>query len=343
MEAEKRWYGGWFSSNGGEIVMIDDKKTGKLSDLTEGDIDDSTYEPRIIGECSSDEQEINISAQEINFEIDSPSTQKIAEILPQGKLTASIKKEEENVYVEKGKVNPAPHPGPLDVTQLQKSSIKFKLPIHDLSFTGRCPIKQYVKNKPSPIGLKNFLLCASSGIVMDFEIYQGNSTLMINQELGPSVVMKLVQTLPQGSFVYFDRYFTTLPLLKKLSELKIYGAGTIMANRINGLQLTKADKMERAKKIPKRNQKDLLQFKLEITEALAVIPSVNRKIVSDEETNEDVEDSTSTVKRSKYHNPPAKKPCTNKSNEDTGGRRDQIPKAMNASVLSDSIEHKVAT
>ncbi|GBM42229.1 hypothetical protein AVEN_234960-1 [Araneus ventricosus] len=66
-----------------------------------------------------------------------------------------------------------------------------------------------------------------------------------------------------------------------------------------------------AKKILKRNHKDLLQFKLEIAEALAVIPSVNKKIVSDEETDGDVEDSTSTVKRSKYHNAPAKKQCTN--------------------------------
>lgn len=81
-----------------------------------------------------------------------------------------------------------------------------------IPFTGRCQLKQYVKNKPRPVGPKNFVLCTSSGLALDFEIYQGNSTQLINQELvlGPSVILKLAQTLPQESFVYFDRYFTPL-------------------------------------------------------------------------------------------------------------------------------------
>ncbi|GBM42228.1 hypothetical protein AVEN_234959-1 [Araneus ventricosus] len=104
------------------ILQILQASDSELSDLSEeGDINDSTYEPRIIeGECSSDEQEINISSQEINLEIDRPSTSKTAEILPQGKLTASIKKRKRKTYKWKNeKVNPPPHPGRLDVTQLQ--------------------------------------------------------------------------------------------------------------------------------------------------------------------------------------------------------------------------------
>lgn len=81
---------------------------------------------------------------------------------------------------------------------------------------------------------------------MDFEIYRGNCTPLINLELGlrPSAILRLVQTLSKDSFVYFDRYFSTLPLFAKFNELKIHGTGTIMANHITGLKLANADKMD---------------------------------------------------------------------------------------------------
>jgi len=71
--------------------------------------------------------------------------------------------------------------------------------------------------------------------MLDFEILQGESTPFPDKSLGhgPTVVLRLVQTLPQGSSVYFDRYFTTLPLLEKLSDMKIEGTGTLQANRVS--------------------------------------------------------------------------------------------------------------
>ncbi|XP_049798899.1 piggyBac transposable element-derived protein 2-like [Schistocerca nitens] len=52
-------------------------------------------------------------------------------------------------------------------------------------------------------------------------------------------MLRLAQTLPQESFIYF----TSLPLLEKLTEMKLYGSGTIMANRLKGLPLSDASKM----------------------------------------------------------------------------------------------------
>lgn len=49
---------------------------------------------------------------------------------------------------------------------------------------------------------------------------------------GSSIVIRLTKNLPQGSHIYIDRFFTTVPLLESLHQMGYLGTGTIMANRI---------------------------------------------------------------------------------------------------------------
>ncbi|KAG5893728.1 hypothetical protein JTB14_022336 [Gonioctena quinquepunctata] len=116
----------------------------------------------------------------------------------------------------------------------------FSIDEHVIPFTVRCSVRQYVKNKPRPVGLKNFVMTTSDGIVLDFEIYQGETTPFPNKTLGlgPAVVLRVVETLPKRSSVFFYRYFTTLPLLDTLSESGLDGTGTLNPNRFKGQKIT---------------------------------------------------------------------------------------------------------
>lgn len=119
--------------------------------------------------------------------------------------------------------------------QLERGSGTYSIDEQMIPFLGSCPVRQVVKNKPRPVGLKNYVITSSNGLMLDFEVFQGSTTPFSDTSLGhgPAVVLRLVQTLPARSSVYFDRYFTTLPLLGRLTQLQIEGTGTLQSNRLS--------------------------------------------------------------------------------------------------------------
>lgn len=121
--------------------------------------------------------------------------------------------------------------------KLDKALVSYSIDEQIIPFTGRCSLRQYMKEKQRPLGLKNFVLTTSAGLAMDFEVYQGKSTPLADTALGldPNVVLRLVETLPKSSSVYFHRYFTTIPLLDALIDKEIDGTGTIMTNCVKNI------------------------------------------------------------------------------------------------------------
>ena len=106
-----------------------------------------------------------------------------------------------------------------------------------IPFTGMCRMKQYVPNKPNPVGLKNFVAARPDGLVVDFVVYHGaNSFQPVPPELklgvGGTVVSHLSESFISVTRIYCDRYFTSLPLIDHMLKKSIYITGTVMKNRL---------------------------------------------------------------------------------------------------------------
>ncbi|XP_061567214.1 piggyBac transposable element-derived protein 3-like [Cololabis saira] len=104
-------------------------------------------------------------------------------------------------------------------------------------------LRQYLPSKPHHWGIKIFVRAGVSGIVYDFLTYTGKSTFGIAQGpvkeigVGANVVVQLCKTIrnPSECVVYFDNFFTSLPLIVHLKEsFGLRSLGTIRKNRLKG-------------------------------------------------------------------------------------------------------------
>lgn len=106
-----------------------------------------------------------------------------------------------------------------------------------IPFKGQLNVKQYVKGKPCPCGIKLFALCGASGMLYDFILYQGATT-----ELDPiytgvfgqsaAIVATLANRITEPNHqLYFDNYFSNYQLLQWLQNNYIYATGTIRPDR----------------------------------------------------------------------------------------------------------------
>ena len=89
-------------------------------------------------------------------------------------------------------------------------------------------MRQYMKNKPIKWGFKFwFRSAAKTGYLHQFDIYTGRKR-DTEYGLSENVVLSLCEPL-SGSFchVYFDNFYTSPILLKKLLDKGVYATGTV--------------------------------------------------------------------------------------------------------------------
>lgn len=135
--------------------------------------------------------------------------------------------------------------------------------------------KVYCANKPHKHGFKIYALAGQSGIIYDMIPFAGDikKTLFGKtvppEEEGLAVTQKYVlvlsQRVPAGSYLYFDNYFTSFEVLRRLrNEYGIYATGTIRENRIKKVdmkfQLKKVPRGTHIEKVDNKNRIALLRW-----------------------------------------------------------------------------------
>ena len=105
-----------------------------------------------------------------------------------------------------------------------------------IPFKGRLSFLQYMKGKPTRWGIKAFLLSSSkTGYTYRMQIYTGKNKERTSIQ---NVVEKIVEPLQhKGHILYFDNFYTSIPLLKSLRKKEIRCTGTIRENRIRNKEL----------------------------------------------------------------------------------------------------------
>lgn len=116
-----------------------------------------------------------------------------------------------------------------------------------IPFKGKSIMKQHLPNKPYKWGYKMFLICSSaSGICHDFVFYTGKGD---NPQHGfcTDIVLQLCETVPQMANykLYFDNYFTTIPLLVELKKVGIFATGTVRSNRLRDVVMKDQKALEK--------------------------------------------------------------------------------------------------
>ena len=109
-----------------------------------------------------------------------------------------------------------------------------------IPFKGISTLKQYMPLKPVKWGYKVHCLCGADGVMYDFIIFTGKiEPLSGEPDLGASsnVVVNLAETIPNDAnhLLYFDRWFTSVPLQVHMAGKGIHCLGTVNVNRLPGV------------------------------------------------------------------------------------------------------------
>ncbi|KAL6485882.1 hypothetical protein MHYP_G00052740 [Metynnis hypsauchen] len=122
-----------------------------------------------------------------------------------------------------------------------------KLPMHEnlsvdeqmVPFKGKSRIKQYLPSKPRKWGYKILVLAGSDGVPHNFEVYTGKAvhpTELPDVGASGNVVLRLAEIVPKNrNFkLFFDNWFSSVPLMIVLSQQGIHCVGTVRSNHLPG-------------------------------------------------------------------------------------------------------------
>lgn len=119
-------------------------------------------------------------------------------------------------------------------------------------YFGRHGTKQHIHGKPIRFGYKLWSAATRHGYLVNCELYQGASGPGLKMQpelgLGAAVISELHSRLPQDMKpynLYFDNFFTGLPLLKYLREQNVGATGTIRETRMENCNMPSSKEMKK--------------------------------------------------------------------------------------------------
>ena len=101
-------------------------------------------------------------------------------------------------------------------------------------YKGRIFFRQYMWKKPIKWGIKVWMLAdTATGYVCNFDVYLGKPDGGGREvDLCSKVVLSISQPfLHTNRHIYFDNYYTSIPLVEELLRRGTYACGTLRANR----------------------------------------------------------------------------------------------------------------
>lgn len=114
-------------------------------------------------------------------------------------------------------------------------------------FTGRCSLKQYILNKPTPWGFKLWGWAGITGVLYQFEVYQGHSKEKYMFGLSGDTVLSMCSEIPvnEGFKVAVDNFCSSLDLVEELTRGLQY-VGTLRKNRPRGCKFQDEKTLKKA-------------------------------------------------------------------------------------------------
>ena len=108
-----------------------------------------------------------------------------------------------------------------------------------IPFKGKSSLKTYNPKKPKKWGYKVYILTSVDGVIHNMEFYSGAILPVQGKpdlKASSNIVLRLVQPIPTGLWhkLFFDNWFTGLPLMAVLWEDQIAAVGTVRSDRLLG-------------------------------------------------------------------------------------------------------------
>lgn len=109
-----------------------------------------------------------------------------------------------------------------------------------LPFKRISSLKQYIPSKPRRWSYKVFSLCGVDDIIYEFEVSARNIQPLPGEPdlgAGSNMVLQLAKSIREGinHLLYFEKSFTSLPLITYLANKKIHSLRTVRINRLQGI------------------------------------------------------------------------------------------------------------